>query len=122
MHGNLLALDGVCAICLNGHLAGWSSAQKGVCVNAPCVRVPVIGNRLDQVTVRGTHADPQRGITRAAAGCLGQDKSGSGLPYPGTRANGTGAEGRTHGSLNRGSSGEDGKGLAEGRHFDSVKE
>lgn len=38
-----------------------SSLDNSVSENSPLVRLPVIGNRLDQVAVGGAHADPERG-------------------------------------------------------------
>ena len=121
MHSDLLALDSICAVSLNRHLCGGRGAEKGVCKNRPGVAVPVVGDRLDQIAVGCAHADPERGIAGAATGSLGQNKGGSGLPNPGARANGTGAESWAHGSLNRDGSGEDGKNLAERRHIDLVE-
>ena len=53
-----------------------TGGQECVRKDTPGARLPVVGNGLDQVTVRGTHANPERRITGRAARSFGQDKGG----------------------------------------------
>ena len=84
--------------------------QEGVGVHGPVALLPVVGNGLDQVTVRGAHANPQGGdgVRGTTAGAVGEDESRGGFTDEGVGGDRTGAEGGAHGGVDRG--GAEGKG------------
>lgn len=99
-----------------------SSLHKSVAKDSPGIRVPVIGNGLDQVTIRGAHTDPERGITLVVGRSIRQDESRGRLANPGVVRNRTEAKSRAHGSVD-GADGDGSEGrekLAVGVHGDGV--
>lgn len=102
-----------------------SSLQEGVGIDLPGRGLPVVGNRLDQVTVGRSHANPEGSdaIGRAAAGNIGQDESGSRLADEGVVGDRAGAERRAHGRVGRGDGdcGQRRDDLVRRRHFERLK-
>lgn len=101
-----------------------SRLDERVGKDAPLARFPVVGNRLDQVTIGRPHAHPERSVAGAAAGSVRQDESGCRLADPRPTADGAGAEGRSHrrihgGERDSGGGGEGREDLARGRHCDA---
>lgn len=82
VHGDLVAFLRILALGLNGHLRGGRGTEKSVGVDVPLVRLPVVCDRLDQVTVGGTHANPKGGIARGSRGRFREDESGGGFADP----------------------------------------
>lgn len=123
VHGNTITLlGGSLVLVLNGQLRVISSLGESVSEDAPLVGLPVICNRLDQVTLIGAHSNPKRGNTSRTLGNVGKDKSRSGLADPGARANGTSAKGRAHSSVGSGDGDgrEHGKDLVGRRHVEGL--
>lgn len=99
-----------------------SSFQKGVCIDAPAVGLPVLSNGLNQVSVRGTHSNPEGKISGVVAGNIGQYESGGCLADEGVRSDRTGAEGRAHGCVHgcEGHRGKSRQKLVRRRHLAEV--
>ena len=65
MHGDAVTLASRCRVLiLNRHLRVLSSLDQSVGKDAPLVRLPVVGDGLDQIALVGAHTDPEGGNTR----------------------------------------------------------
>lgn len=78
-----------------------SSTQQCISIDIPIIRLPVVGDGLDQIAVRGTHTNPKGGISRRSTRCLGKDESRNCLPDERVVRNRSSAESRAHGSVRR---------------------
>lgn len=63
MHGDLITGIRGRAVRLNRHLRGGRRGQQRVRKDSPVRRRPVVGNRLDQITLGGAHSNPEREVS-----------------------------------------------------------
>jgi hypothetical protein len=71
VHSNLNARLRILPIGLDRQLRICSGTQKSVRIDVPVVLVPIIRNRLDQVTVRGAHSHPKGGVAASPVDPVG---------------------------------------------------
>lgn len=83
MHGDAVTLlGGSRVLVLNRELRVLSGLGESVSKDAPLLRVPVVGNRLNQVALVGAHSNPERGNTGRSLGNIGKDESRGSLTNP----------------------------------------
>lgn len=121
VHGDLVTGAGLSGgVVLDDGLAvALTERHEGVGVDGPLVGVVVVRDGLDQVAVGSAHTDPEGSVSLVVGGDLGQDERGGRLPDEGRVGDGSGRQGRAHGSVDRRSGSRDGgDGLEGGRHLD----
>lgn len=69
----MIPLSSIRRVILNRHLRRVRRAEQGIREHAPGVRVPVLGDGLDEVAVGSAHADPEGGIAVVVAGGSGEN-------------------------------------------------